>query len=152
MKKRVLVAALCTSLSCAAIAIDTNQDGITESERIEVMQTGRYTNVKNIAPLDQINPLKVVIKTSIPQSVSTVRESVEFLLIRSGYLLADDEVLSTEAKILLSHTLPEVHRTIGPMTLDQALHTLSGEAFELIVDPVNRKVAFELSEKIARVY
>jgi type IV pili sensor histidine kinase/response regulator len=34
------------------------------------------------------------------------------------------------------------------MTLDRALNTLSGEAFELIVDPVHRKVAFELSEKL----
>lgn len=152
MKKRILVAALCSGLACAANAIDSSYNGMTEPERIEVMQTGRYSNVKNIASLDQINPLKVVVQTSIPQSATTIRDSVEFLLVRSGYLLADDAVLSAEAKILLSHTLPQVHRMIGPMTLDQALHTLSGDAFELIVDPVNRKVAFELSEKIARVY
>lgn len=152
MKKRALVAALCTGLSCSAFAIDKSVSGLSEAERIEVMQTGRYSNVKNIAPVDQINPLKVVVQTNIPQSISTVRETIEFLLVRSGYLLADDEVLSPEAKILLSHNLPQVHRSLGPMTLDQVLHTLSGEAFELVVDPVNRKVAFELSEKIARVY
>jgi type IV pili sensor histidine kinase/response regulator len=152
MKNRVLVAALCSGLSCSVFAIDKPASGISEAERIEVMQTGRYSNVKNIAPDDQINPLKVVVQTLIPQSIETVRETIEFLLIRSGYLLADDEVLSAEAKILLSHNLPQVHRALGPMTLDQALHTLSGDAFELVVDPVNRKVAFELSEKIARIY
>jgi len=57
-------------------------------------------------------------------------------------------VLSEEAKVLLDLPLPAIHRTIGPMTLDRALNTLSGEAFELIVDPVHRKVAFELSEKL----
>ena len=147
MKNRVLVAALCSGLSCSVFAIDKPASGISEAE-----QTGRYSNVKNIAPDDQINPLKVVVQTLIPQSIETVRETIEFLLIRSGYLLADDEVLSAEAKILLSHNLPQVHRALGPMTLDQALHTLSGDAFELVVDPVNRKVAFELSEKIARIY
>lgn len=152
MKKRFLVAALVAGISCSAFAFDESAPGLSKSERIEVMQTGRYSNVKNIAPVDQINPLKVVVQTSIPQSISTVRETIEFLLIRSGYLLADDQVLSPEAKILLSHNLPQVHRAIGPMTLDQVLHTLSGEAFELVVDPVNRKVAFELSENIARVY
>lgn len=152
MKNRALVAALIAGMSCTAYAIEKDVSGLTESERIEVMQTGRYSNVKNIAPVDQINPLKVVIQTTIPQAISSVRETIEFLLIRSGYVLADDLVLSDEAKILLSHKLPQVHRTLGPMTLDQALHTLSGEAFELVVDPVNRKVAFELSEKIARAF
>jgi len=34
------------------------------------------------------------------------------------------------------------------MTLDKALTTLSGEAFELVVDPVHRKVAFELASNL----
>lgn len=152
MKNRALIAALIAGMSCTAFAIEKDVSGLTESERIEVMQTGRYSNVKNIAPVDQINPLKVVIQTTIPQAITSVRETIDFLLIRSGYVLADDAVLSDEAKILLAHKLPQVHRALGPMTLDQALHTLSGDAFELVVDPVNRKVAFELSEKIARAF
>lgn len=120
------------------------------AEKIEVMTTGRYTAVKNIAPMDQLNPLKVVIKTRIPQSVQTVRQAVDFLLVRSGYQIADDVVLSTEAKTLLGHQLPQVHRKIGPMTLDRALRTLAGDAFSLIVDPVNRRVGYELSALILR--
>lgn len=148
MKKSVLAVAMCC-ISTLATAQDKPAD-TGEANRIELMQTGRYTYVKNIPPVDQLNPLKVVIKTRIPQSVETVGQTVEFLLARSGYVLAEETVLSEEAKTLLSLPLPQVHRSIGPMTLDKALHTLSGEAFELVVDPVHRKVAYELSTKLAR--
>lgn len=148
MKKAAIAVALCCFSTLAAA--ESNPVDIGESNRIEVMQTGRYTYVKNIPPIDQLNPLKVVIKTRIPQSVETVGQTVEFLLARSGYVLADSSVLSDEAQSLLSLPLPQVHRNIGPMTLDKALHTLSGDAFELVVDPVHRKVAYELSTKLAR--
>ena len=130
------------------------EDGalVTEQQkvRVEAFQTGRYSYVKNIPPVDQLNPLKVAIKTRIPQSVNTVGESIDFLLVRSGYQLADESILSYEAKELMKLPLPEIHRKIGPMTLDRALQTLSGEAFALVVDPVHRIVSFELSTKIAR--
>ena len=148
MKKTAIAVAMCCFSTLASA--ESKPLDIGESNRIEVMQTGRYTYVKNIPPVDQLNPLKVVIKTRIPQSVETVGQTVEFLLVRSGYVLADKTVLSEEAKTLLSLPLPQVHRNIGPMTLDKALHTLSGDAFELVVDPVHRKVAYELSTKLAR--
>ena len=138
-------------LSCCCSAAFAKDDLALKSETIEVIQTGRYSHIKNIPPVDQLNPLKVVIKTSIPQSVQTVGGTVEFLLARSGYHLADESVLSDSAVRLLDLSLPEVHRKLGPMTLDKALHTLSGEAFQLIVDPVNRIVSYELSSKLTGV-
>ncbi|WP_444928299.1 pili assembly chaperone (plasmid) [Microbulbifer sp. TRSA002] len=148
MKKNAIAVALCIFSTMATAK--NNPADIGETNRIEVMQTGRYTYVKNIPPIDQLNPLKVVIKTRIPQSIETVGQTVEFLLARSGYVLADSSVLSAEAQILLNLPLPQVHRNIGPMSLDKALHTISGDAFELVVDPVHRKVAYELSTKLAR--
>lgn len=148
--KRTSIAAALILVSSVATA-ETSADYQAASATIEAVQTGRYTHVKNIPPIDQLNPLKVVIRTRIPQSITTVGETVEFLLVRSGYGLADASVLSEEAKALLSLPLPQIHRTIGPMSLDKALQTLSGEAFALVVDPVHRIVAFELSERLARV-
>lgn len=146
MKVLPLTLLCCLSVSAYAESfIPTDQ---AEREQVERMQTGRYSFVQNIPPVDQLNPLKVVIRTRVPQSINSVGQTVEFLLARSGYVLADASVLSEEAKVLLDLPLPAIHRTIGPMTLDRALNTLSGEAFELIVDPVHRKVAFELSEKL----
>lgn len=149
MKKSLAIATILSSIiPISALALENTSP--MNRYQIEAMQTGRYTHVNNIPPVDQLNPLKVVIKTRIPQSVTSVRETIEYLLVRSGYSLADESVLSKEAKILLNHDLPEIHRALGPMTLDMALSTLSGEAFGLVVDPVHRKVAFELTAKLAR--
>jgi type IV pili sensor histidine kinase/response regulator len=145
---KVLPLALLCCLSVSAYAESVIPTDQAEREKVERVQTGRYSFVQNIPPVDQLNPLKVVIRTRVPQSINSVGQTVEFLLARSGYVLADASVLSEEAKVLLDLPLPAIHRTIGPMTLDRALNTLSGEAFELIVDPVHRKVAFELSEKL----
>ena len=145
---KVLPLALLCCLSVSAYAESVIPTDQAEREQVERVQTGRYSFVQNIPPVDQLNPLKVVIRTRVPQSINSVGQTVEFLLARSGYVWADASVLSEEAKVLLDLPLPAIHRTIGPMTLDRALNTLSGEAFELIVDPVHRKVAFELSEKL----
>jgi len=144
MKKTIFAVAICC-LSAGALA---EKNSNSEAERIEFMQTGRYSYVENIPLVDQRNPLKVVVKTRIPQSLNTVGKAVAFLLVRSGYGLAEQSILSDEAKTMLTLPLPQVHREIGPMTLDKALHMLSGEAFELVIDPVHRRVSYELSPKL----
>lgn len=150
MKTLVMVMAMFLLSAMARAEYVSLSSDVTSARDIEVLQTGRYSHVKNIPPVDQINPLKVVVKTRIPQSIDTVRQTVEYLLARSGYVLADDSVLSSEALSLLSLPLPQIHRELGPMTLDKALHTLSGEAFELVVDPVHRKVAYVLASSLVR--
>jgi type IV pili sensor histidine kinase/response regulator len=148
--KTISLAIAIGCLSSVAVAEPTRMhtDESVDHDRVEIVSTGRYSYVENIPPVDQLNPLKVVIRTKIPQSINSVGQTIEFLLTRSGYMLADPSVLSAEAKILLDLPLPEIHRQIGPMTLDRALVTLAGTAFELVVDPVHRKVAFELSSKL----
>jgi len=106
------------------------------------IETGRYSVVANEPHKAQMNPLKVVVNTRLPTTVETVEQAVNFLLDRSGYNLADYSVLTPEARILLGHQLPAIHRQLGPITLDKALQTLAGDAFHLVVDPINRKVAF----------
>lgn len=150
MKTLVMVMAMFLLSAMVRAEYVSLSSDVTSARDIEVLQTGRYSHVKNIPPVDQINPLKVVVKTRIPQSIDTVRQTVEYLLARSGYVLADDSVLSSEALSLLSLPLPQIHRELGPMTLDKALHTLSGEAFELVVDPVHRKVAYVLASSLVR--
>jgi type IV pili sensor histidine kinase/response regulator len=107
------------------------------------IKTGRYSNIINEPVLAQSNPLKVVVNTKVPQRIKTVRETIEFLLMRSGYSLADESILPPETKSILALELPAVQRKIGPISLDKALAFLAGnDAFELVIDPYNRKVSF----------
>ena len=114
----------------------------------DMIQVGRYSKIPNTPTAEQLNPLRVIIKTKMPQSVKTVGEAVDFLLVRSGYSLVDRRMMSDETKELMDMALPRVHRSIGPLTLDVALRSLSGHAFELVVDPVRRKVTYELASRI----
>ena len=50
---------------------------------------------------------------------------------------------------LLALPLPAVHRTLGPMRLDEALGALAGPAHTVVVDPVHRLVSFELRQRYA---
>lgn len=117
------------------------------AESTEVFQTGRYSYVKNTPTTQQANPLKVIVNTKIPQSIYTVGDSMRFLLLRSGYRLAKDEALSESATSLMNLPLPDVHRHINSLSLEVALETLAGKAFQLSVDEVTRTVAFELTDK-----
>jgi len=40
-----------------------------------------------------------------------------------------------------------VHRVLGPVTLRNALNTLAGPVWNLVIDPVNRIVSFELLDE-----
>lgn len=54
--------------SCSAKAMSTAE---------ELIQTGRYTVIKNQVASDQANPLKVVVGTRLPQSVVTIEDAVK---------------------------------------------------------------------------
>ncbi len=138
MKK--IIAAICVLITTMAGA-----------ESDESIKVGRYSYVKNVPPQEQLYPLRVTIKTRIPQGIKSVEGAIKYLLMRSGYTLLEKKHMSEEAKTLMELELPQIHRSLGPMTLDVALRALSGSAYELVVDPVHRKVTYELTSRIEKV-
>jgi type IV pili sensor histidine kinase/response regulator len=107
----------------------------------------RYASIKPVATPEQQNPLAVVLNISFTDEVNTVGEALDVLLSNSGYRLADFDASDPALPILLSRPLPKIHRKLGPITLDNALITLAGSAWDLVVDPVNRLISFELLEE-----
>jgi len=146
--KRLIINCLVMMIMATSVEAQTNNG---KQEKKDAIQLSRYTQLRNIPPVDQMNPLRVVVKTKIPQNIKTIGNTVKFLLIRSGYKLADESVLSHETKALLSLSLPQIHRKLGPMTLDTLLSTLAGESFSLLVDPVHRKIGYELTSNLERI-
>jgi conjugative transfer region protein (TIGR03748 family) len=110
----------------------------------DAVQVGRYLTVEPVPTAEQLHPLKVVIDVRFPRSVHTVGGAVQHLLPPSGYQLADTRNADRHVSILMSRPLPEVHRRIGPATLQDALAALAGEGWQLEVDPVHRLVSFRL--------
>ena len=99
---------------------------LVQADTSHSVKTGRYSSVTNVPPVEQQEPLRVILKTTIPQGVRTVGGAIEYLLVRSGYSLVSKSKLSVEAQKLMTLDLPQVHRRLGPISLDVALQTLSG--------------------------
>lgn len=107
------------------------------------IQTGRYTAVATGPTEAQRDPLKAIITVELAADVTTIGEAVKRVLADTGYALASEASDETEVFGLLDRSLPAVQRTLGPITVLDALKTLAGPASRVFVDPVNRLVTIE---------
>jgi type IV pili sensor histidine kinase/response regulator len=112
-----------------------------------IYRISRYATVNPVATPEQAKPLSVVVTLDFTDQVRTVGDAIHHLLSRSGYRLADLTVSDPAMPVLLNQPLPLIHRHLGPITIENALVTLAGDAWDLVVDPVNRLVSFELLEQ-----
>ena len=125
----VCIAGLCTLASVNLKANDA--------------QVGRYSVIAAVPTEAQTDLLATTLTIRFPERIQTLGEAVRYLLQRSGYRLAKIESTGPDTVTLFALPLPVVHRSLGPMTLRDALKTLAGPTFNLVQDPVHRLVTFE---------
>lgn len=113
---------------------------------------GRYLSVTLKARPAQSQLLQQQIEIQFPKNILTIRQAAQFILQFSGYQLASENKLNTEAKVLLEQSLPEIDRTLGPISLKEGLETLSSNTFYLLVDPIHRKVGYLLKPTYQQLY
>ena len=107
------------------------------------LQVDRYTGYKTNATIEESNPLLVITQINFPSNIKTVHEAIDHALQRSGYRM--DWRQSAEAYDIFSELeIPRVHKKLNLMTLKDAVATLAGEAWQLLVDSVNRKLVIQL--------
>lgn len=111
------------------------------------VQTGRYSSIKSQLTQAQRELLQVMITVSIPDEITSIGETIAYLLKRSGYQLMQPEAKQIELTKFFLKRLPDVHRHIGPMTLEDALIILTSPAFKLNNDPVRRLISYELDKQ-----
>lgn len=136
------------SLSCLLLLTFTS---VCSAE--ELTEVSRYTTVKNQATRAQINPLLMTIQTRFPQAVQTVGDAMNYLLRYSGYSLIERNAMEESVKQMLDQPLPIVDRTLGPLSLQEALEILAGKhVFRLTEDPLHRKLSFDVLPDIKKHY
>ena len=116
------------------------------------VQIGRYTVVSATPTVAQDNILSVIVTINFPVPIQTVGDAIHHLLQPSGYSLARFDAQGPEVIQLLSLPLPDVHRSLGPMSLQDALLTLASPAFRLSSDPVHRLIAYDLKPDYQREF
>jgi len=127
---------------------------ITASQMVFAADTtaGQFLSVKNTPVAAQQDLLQQTFQVSFPVRVITVGHAMQYLLNSSGYALAPNAGGYPLAKTMLARPLPIVDRNFGPLTIEQGLQTLAGPHFQMVVDPVNRLVAFRLKPSLAELY
>lgn len=133
--------AICFAGFCAVASVNLPANDI---------QVGRYSLFTATPTEAQADPLQASVTMQFPATVRTVGDAVRYALAQSGFRLAGSEAMAPDAAYLFALRLPEVHRNLGPTSLQQALETLAGPAFQLVEDPVHRLVAFERCAPAAR--
>ena len=111
------------------------------------VQTGRYSAIAATPTHSQRQLLQVMITVTIPDDIETIGQTIRYLLRRSGYQLISPQQQQPELAQLFSKRLPDVHRHLGPMTLENALTILTTPAFTLIEDPVHRLISYQLDDR-----
>ena len=120
----------------------------------QALRVSRYVTLTAGANEAQKDPLSAVIPNlTFGWQVVTVFDALQVLLNDSGYRVATYHP-DLRVHQLFNLALPSIHRQMGPISLENALNTLSGSPWMLAVDPVNRLVTFQLPRhyKTPRVY
>ena len=112
----------------------------------------RYLAVQNHALPEQKNLLEQMFQVHFSRDVRTIGDAMHYLLRPSGYRLVDARCLPKVAQALLSQPLPEIHRKLGPMRLQEGLLTLVGFPFGLVIDPVHRLISLRLKPAFQSIY
>jgi type IV pili sensor histidine kinase/response regulator len=131
----LMILPLAVSLSSRALA-ELTTPGVHES---------RYM-VTQLGPTEpQQDLLQAIVIIQVPPHITTVGNAIEYVVRPYGFQMLLQKDIATEQSLLASLPLPETHRTLGPITLVDALKVLGGEAFNLVVNPVNRTVSYVLN-------
>jgi type IV pili sensor histidine kinase/response regulator len=112
---------------------------LTDSGRSVVL--GRYSTSSADPPSDLIEPVNAVASLTFPrQTVRSIREAIDYALLRSGYRF-DDGAVDDAGRRFLELPLPESQRQIGPYPLSTILSVLMGSAWQPAVDLAGRVVS-----------
>ena len=114
-----------------------------------VTQINRYATVANKPLAAQINPLLAVQQVHFPQEVQTIGQAIEWWLRLSGFSLISKEKQPESLHAVMRQALPQIDRTLGPLTVKDGLEVLVGQqSFALIEDLLLRQVNFKLKPGI----
>jgi len=107
-------------------------------------QVGRYLTVEPVAELHARFPLVEVSDVAIPQEVLEIRSAMSFVLEGTGYSVAPPEYLDPRSQQMLDSPVALTQRVMQKVTRLNALAALAGPGFEVVVDPLSRRVAFDV--------
>lgn len=115
-------------------------------------QVSRFQTVDNTVQLSQSDPLQQIYQLSFPASIETVGKAIRFILMNTGYQLVLPNAHAMLVQQLFQHPIPLSLRSMGPITVEEGLLALAGNAYQLVIDPANRLISYRLKPKYQPIY
>lgn len=110
----------------------------------------RYVTLNTKPLAEQVNPLLAITQYKFPSQINTVGEAIEIVLHQTGYELIEESKQTKYVQLSLKKPLPVTVRSLGPLKTSDALEVLMGKnVFQLVEDPLNRKVDFKIKKEYA---
>ncbi|MDP8051502.1 hypothetical protein QJU23_03555 [Pasteurella atlantica] len=94
--------------------------------------------------IEQSDDINVLIYKNI--TASTVKDGLQQLLDGTGWQLADHPNIDPYISRLYNQKYPNFKRKLNPIPLNKALSYIAGNAWDLVVDPVNKLISFQLKD------
>ena len=133
-----------TLLRCL-ILIPTLNCAYSQSSQNSNNHYGRgYTiiNPVEIANADLSQTINVSVKAN------SIGQGLEVILKNTGWRLERGEGADPKLHRLLSGPWPDKWTWIGPDNLGNVLQTIGGQGWQLVIDPVNRLVSYEVNPRL----
>lgn len=92
--------------------------------------------------------LKQIINKRI--AAQTIQEGLQLLLKNTGWRLSGIAANNPKILSLYNAPWPEHWTFLGPDQLDNILITIGGEGWQLVVDPVNRLIGYEIKPQFQK--
>ena len=104
----------------------------------------RYSVVDTKPTTEQVEPLLGHITVSFGEHIRTIGDALFELLRGSGYriLYEDKQSCMLSKQLLFAREFPLALRSLGPITLKDALETIAGKAWSLRVSELKRTLSF----------
>jgi conjugative transfer region protein (TIGR03748 family) len=115
-------------------------------------QMSRYTTMKESVPIKKVDLLQQNITINFSPNVRTIDDALKQLLVNSGYQLETTASQDKYTQAMLANNLPATQRVIENASLKQSLLALTGDQFDIVVDPINRIISFKIKPTVLAIY
>ncbi len=100
--------------------------------------------IKVSAEARQEQPLNSISTITLPSSIETIGQAINYVLLESGYELESRELFSPETRTILMKKIPMSQRYFEYTTKEQIISALVGKSFDVRNDEINRTVSINL--------
>ena len=129
------------------LAVGLSLLAITLCVSAEDIQSSRYITISDSPSVGDAYAISTVVQEDFPSAVITVGGAISEILSQTSYRLLEPSKNDPLEKDLYSQPLPGYLRSVGPESLQSALLQLSGNVYQVVIDPVHRLVTFRLRQK-----